>query len=163
MERILPTSTYIEATNSSNVGRSCINVAKFILAASNKDKETFFNLFQRHYKMDISGDFMAQYPAHSTGGLCTSQSETKPVAGSIAYIGGDKQTPVETPPVAASAPPTKSTKCSICQDAELDTALYPCGHAHFCGECIEACPRNDNTLLCPTCRQMVFAQHKIYI
>lgn len=60
-----------------------------------------------------------------------------------------------------------STLCIICFDQPRNIILNPCNHVKICCDCFEKIAdtyrKNNSTVLCPVCRQIVQNSAKIYL
>lgn len=66
--------------------------------------------------------------------------------------------PMETAHTDSSS--SADTTCVICMSAPRDTAVIPCGHFGFCGNCISAHMTTSRD--CPICRARIASVHKIH-
>ena len=48
--------------------------------------------------------------------------------------------------------------CQICLDKKRDTAILPCGHFLYCGECLS----HGGLRKCPNCRTPIARTQKIF-
>lgn len=54
--------------------------------------------------------------------------------------------------------------CVICEQEEVNAYIVPCGHAHFCANCIAKLPTNKSgQKKCCTCNTFISRVSKLYL
>lgn len=53
--------------------------------------------------------------------------------------------------------------CIICLENVRNYAVFPCGHLHFCGTCIESLFRERTNIKCPVCNVHIQEYRRIYV
>lgn len=51
--------------------------------------------------------------------------------------------------------------CIVCMEEERNTVLFPCGHTHFCQNCVFMIARRNQT--CPICQTFIQEHRRIYL
>lgn len=51
--------------------------------------------------------------------------------------------------------------CIVCMEEERNTVLFPCGHTHFCQNCVFTIARRNQT--CPICQTFIQEHRRIYL
>ena len=56
---------------------------------------------------------------------------------------------------------TEDNSCVVCLDRQRNTAVFPCGHAHMCTQCVEVI--KNKIKRCPTCQSRIQEYRRIYL
>ena len=56
---------------------------------------------------------------------------------------------------------TEDNSCVVCLDRQRNTAVFPCGHAHMCTQCVEVIMNKIKR--CPTCQSRIQEYRRIYL
>ena len=56
---------------------------------------------------------------------------------------------------------TEDNPCVVCLDRQRNTAVFPCGHAHMCTQCVEVIMNKIKR--CPTCQSRIQEYRRIYL
>ena len=63
---------------------------------------------------------------------------------------------------AQPAPPAAAEECVICLDGPREWAPTPCGHRHFCSQCVEDLRGLSKEATCPSCRSSISGWIRIH-